>query len=151
MAPRRAQNTNRQGANFELQVMHDLERFGYTTMRSSGSRGAVDVLGFADGHILMIQCKITNPVLPPKERRAVIALADTLLEYTVPLVAYRIRGRVMYRILTGTGPKDFSLWSPNPLLGALCVCGHSMAEHSWDGCWSGVYDCLCPAFELTST
>ena len=122
-----ARNTTRQGANFELKVMHDLEEHGYTCLRSSGSRGAVDVIGvtaidrwFKDEHdcsnLLFIQCKITNPVISPAERMAVQDLA--LRAGALPVVAHwavdETTGlkRVHYRQLTGPGPKDWAHWAP---------------------------------------
>lgn len=124
-----ARNTTRQGANFELKVMHALEEHGYTCLRSSGSRGAVDVVAVAEGgidygadnmptshHLLFIQCKITNPVIPPYERNAVQDLATRA--GAVPLVAHWAADettglmRVHYRQLTGPGPKDWAHWAP---------------------------------------
>lgn len=122
-----ARNTTRQGANFELKVMHDLEGHEYTCLRSSGSRGAVDVVAVAPfsefltglvitGHPLFIQCKITNPVIPPYERNAVQDLATRA--GAVPLVAHWAADaatglmRVHYRQLTGPGPKDWEHWTP---------------------------------------
>jgi Holliday junction resolvase len=126
--PRRAKNTNRQGANFELQVLHDLEPHGYTCLRSSGSRGAVDVVAVstdmavlgarmnAGHHLIFIQCKITNPVIPPGERRALLRMAACA--NARPVVAHRVDGRVHYRELTGAGPKDWTYWFPT-----WCSCG----------------------------
>lgn len=122
-----ARNTNRQGANFELEVMHYLEPFGYDCLRSSGSRGAVDVVAVAppwwdpvDEHdssnLLFIQCKITNPVISPSERLKVQDLA--LRAAAIPLVAFKtkdaVTGRVRphFRLLTGPGPKDWVAWEP---------------------------------------
>lgn len=141
-----AQNTNRQGADFELDVMHYLtgcacettrkrpvhigwRGFGYDCLRSSGSRGAVDVVavGPETGEymrkaygirpdLLFIQCKITNPVVPPGERRRLMDLA--LRAGALPIVAYRAKdsgiGRVRphFRALTGPGPKDWAHWEP---------------------------------------
>lgn len=136
-----ARNTTRQGANFELDVMHHLDGcqtwskkrcenpqhrsyagYGYDSLRSSGSRGAVDVvsvpeMGVLDGTlILFIQCKITNPVIPPSERIAVQNLA--LRAGALPLVAFKAKdettGRIgiKYRQLTGPGPKDWAPWAP---------------------------------------
>jgi len=122
-----ARNTNRQGANFELRVMADLEEHGYTCLRSSGSRGAVDVVAVTAtdwwpkdesdcSNLLFIQCKITNPVISPKERMAVQDLA--LRAGALPLVAHWAKhedtGRVgvKYRQLTGPGPKDWAHWVP---------------------------------------
>jgi hypothetical protein len=124
-----ARNTNRQGANFELKVMHDLEEHGYECLRSSGSRGAVDVVGVgqaptewerkaygAGPDLLFIQCKITNPRISPAERLAVQDLA--LRAGALPLVAHwaadQTTGlmRVHYRVLTGPGPKEWAPWAP---------------------------------------
>ena len=126
--PTVARNTTRQGANFELKVMHDLEGHGYTCLRSSGSRGAVDVVAVGPEisgrflktgrveNLLLIQCKITNPVIPPYERTAVQDLATRA--GAIPLVAHwaadQATGlmRVHYRMLTGPGPKDWAHWAP---------------------------------------
>ena len=123
-----AKNTTRQGAAFELKVMHALEEHGYTCLRSSGSRGAVDVVAVAPllteanwrkwgrQNTLFIQCKITNPVIPPYERIAVQDLA--LRAGALPLVAFWAKDsetklmRVHYRQLTGPGPKDWAHWAP---------------------------------------
>lgn len=104
--------------------MADLESRGYTCLRSSGSRGAVDVV--AVGHpemndhairdsLLFIQCKISNPVIPPYERTAVIGLA--LRAMALPVVAYKEklpgnRVKISYRELTGPGPKEWREWLP---------------------------------------
>jgi hypothetical protein len=150
-----ARNTNRQGADFELEIMHYLagcaceakyarprhvgwRGFGYDCLRSSGSRGAVDVVAvpdfpypkasgrdrlydadmLGDTHLppLFIQAKITNPLLSPAERRNVRGLA--LRAGALPLVAYKAKdettGRVRphFRLLTGPGPKDWTPWEP---------------------------------------
>lgn len=134
-----ARNTTRQGAGFELDVMHYLagtlpERwgpgFGYDCLRSSGSRGAVDVVAVGSTDttdhwnrmygieplLLFIQCKITNPVIPPADRLKVQDLA--LRAGALPLVAFKAKdettGRVRphFRQLTGPGPKDWLPWEP---------------------------------------
>lgn len=140
-----ARNTTRQGASFELTVMHNLDGcqnrdepcknpqhkgytgYGYDSMRSSGSRGAVDVVAVGPelggwigwderSELLFIQCKITNPVIPPYERKAVQDLATRA--GAIPLVAHwaadKATGlmRVHYRVLTGPGPKDWAHWAP---------------------------------------
>jgi len=123
-----ARNTTRQGAQFELDVMHALEEHGYTCLRSSGSRGAVDVVAVGplrtyeygaqpDADLLFIQCKITNPVIPPAARLAVQDLA--LRAGALPVVAYRgqhpdnaRRKTILYRQLTGPGPREWAPWAP---------------------------------------
>ena len=151
-------NWNRAGANFELKIMHDLERYGYLTLRSSGSRGAVDVVAVGQSSTLVIQAKISQPVIPPAERRAVLALADRMGPSAVPLVAYREAGKVGYRLLTGPGPKDWTLWEPEPLWFAVCaLCGHQLRAHDpvqAEGCWEtetgSKYSCVCDGFQLMS-
>lgn len=148
---RTERNWNRVGANFELDVMHYLagcdceetynrpkhvgwKGFGYECLRSSGSRGKVDVVavgpmvpvpGFPmppkwiseiPGTTLFIQVKLNNPLIPPAER---IALQDLALRANaLPLVAHRAKdtktGRLRphFRQLTGPGPKDWLPWEP---------------------------------------
>lgn len=137
-------NTTRQGANFELDVLHyltgcecattrktpvhvDWRGFGYDCLRSSGSRGAVDVVAVGPeymqdpedslyGPLLFIQCKITKSNIGPADRNRVQDLATRA--GAVPLVAYRAkdtttgRMRPHFRLLTGPGPKDWLSWEP---------------------------------------
>ena len=135
-----ARNTNRQGADFELKVMHFLAGtkpdvhgpgFGYTCLRSSGSRGAVDVVAVPPARKtpnafdfwppppappLFIQCKITNPIIPPRERQAVQDLAHRA--GALPLVAHWAKHEttglmaVHFRELTGPRPEDWLPWEP---------------------------------------
>lgn len=148
MAARKAVNTNRQGANFELQIMKDLSRYGYTVMRSSGSKGVVDVHAVGDvGVRLYIQAKITNPLIPPAERTALLDMA-TRGEAT-PLVAYREKGTVLYRILLGPEPRSWTEFVPKPRHDVICgECDHKALAHAELGCWElpGGRSCFCAAF-----
>lgn len=131
-----ARNTNRQGADFELKVMHYLAGtkpdvhgpgFGYTCLRSSGSKGAVDVVAVGpwrtyecgaepDAETLFIQCKITNPIIPPAERHAVQDLAHRA--GALPLVAHWAEHKttglkaVHFRLLTGPAATNWLPWEP---------------------------------------
>lgn len=124
-----AVNTNRQGATFELSVMHYLagtmpekwgNGYGYDCLRSSGSRGAIDIVAVGGEKygpsLLFIQCKISRPQISPADRMRVQDLAAR--GRAVPLVAYSAKdvttGRVRphFRILTGPGPKDWLPWEP---------------------------------------
>lgn len=130
-----ARNTTRQGADFELAIMHYLAGtmpekwgpgFGYDCLRSSGSRGAIDVIAIAPmidsgyetypGDLLFIQAKRNKPVLSPADRREVQNLA--LRARAVPLLSFMAKdpetGRVRphFRILNGPGPKDWAPWEP---------------------------------------
>lgn len=130
-----ARNTTRQGANFELDIMHYLAGtmpekwgpgFGYDCLRSSGSRGAIDVIaiGPEPWRILMherpslvfIQAKRNKPYLSPADRMRVQNLA--LRAGAVPLLSFMAKdettGRVRphFRILMGPGPSDWAPWEP---------------------------------------
>lgn len=100
----------RNGTAFELRVKADLERDGYVVIRSAGSKGEADLWASKVGQLLLIQCKRSAPLLPPRERRALLNTAykaDALA-----LVAFMpgVRG-IAYRRLTGTGPRDFVAWT----------------------------------------
>lgn len=147
MTARRAKNTNRQGANFELQIMHDLQRRGYDALRSSGSRGKVDVVAVGDPHLLFIQAKITNPVISPAERQAVRAMA--FRADAVPLVAYRMSGVVIYRELIGDGPKDWAHFDAHIHPDVKCgTCGLRYDYHRAGSSCSmpNCKECPCGAF-----
>lgn len=144
MAPRKAKNTNRQGANFELQIMAYLRERGYDVLRSSGSRGAVDVVAVGDFHVLMIQAKITNPVISPAERSAVRAIARRA--DAVPLVAHRDNGSVLFRELTGDGPKEFEHFEPMTHGWVDCECRHTYRNHHTIDEPSCATCTVCPGF-----
>lgn len=100
------------GIDFERRTRTDLESNGYWTMRAAGSHGAVDVLAIKAGQILGVQCKLSNPLIPPSERSALLSWASRC--GGVPLVASRVRhGRgsvVVYRRLTGPEPSAWVPW-----------------------------------------
>lgn len=124
----RARNTARQGANLELAVMALLGRRGWTCMRSAASKGVVDVVAIPDNVLgtdwLLVQCKLTNAILPPAERVALGGLAVNAR--ALPLVASRgdtgqgtrvqyneSHGMwVVFRELTGPGPNEYRQWTP---------------------------------------
>ena len=143
-----ARNTNRQGAGFELEIMHYLSGcqireepcnrrnhagwtgFGYDCMRSSGSKGKIDVYAIAplwdSGYEMVempslhIQAKVTTAVmrtpLSPAERQVMLELAERA--GAVPLTSSKakdaVTGRVRphFRRLTGTGAPDWVAWEP---------------------------------------
>jgi len=128
-----ARNTAAQGAAFERRVIKDLEPYGYTCMRSAASKGKVDVWavppmqpvkGFAlpgwltevPGQCLVIQCKLTDPLISPDERKGLLDVA--LRSQSTPIVAHWAEHEatglmaVHYRRLTGPGPKQWVPWAP---------------------------------------
>lgn len=130
-----ARNTNRAGANFELDVMHYLAGtrpetwgpgFGYECLRSSGSAGKIDVLAigpnriYDPGNVLFIQCKIkAHPLRSPLTPTARMELMDLALRAgALALTASKgldvKTGRVRphFRQLTGPGPRDWLPWEP---------------------------------------
>lgn len=152
---RRASNTSAQGRAFENQIQHDLERYGYRTMRSAGSKGSADVVAFGSRSILFVQAKVSQGTVSPAERRGVLELADLYPSIGVPLTATKRSVWVDYRLLTGPGPKDWMPWEPEPLESATCAgCGHFYADHGGQGlrgCWGpGSDGCVmrCAGFRL---
>jgi hypothetical protein len=151
---RRAKNTAKQGASFERQIMHDLQRYGYLTMRSAASKGPADVIAAGDREVLVIQAKLSDPQIGPTARRAVLELADRMGPTAVPLVATKNTIWVVYRVLTGPGPKDWTPWEPDPTRYAPCAvtgCGDRLGSHDGTGCWGHVpAGCAvkCSGFEL---
>lgn len=128
---RRAVNTSAQGRNLENAVQAMLNERGWTCMRSAGSKGTADVVAIPahpDLPYLLVQCKLTNPNIGPAERLALTTLAVPC--QALPLVASRgDRGEgtrvqyredtamwIVFRELTGPGPKDWEPWYP-PVLG----------------------------------
>jgi Holliday junction resolvase len=55
-----------QGTQFEYRTKKDLERYGYSVVRSAGSHSPTDLIAMFDGMTYCIQCK-KGGVLPPKE------------------------------------------------------------------------------------
>ena len=145
MTARRAKNTNRQGANFELRIMEYLRVRGYDVLRSSGSRGKIDVVAIGDPHILLIQAKLQPTAMPPAERvavREVAARADA-----VPIFAYRLPGSVGFRELTGAGPKDWTLFEPITHPNIVCgTCGQRYFLHGVQCPQPGCKECPCGTF-----
>lgn len=64
----------RHGRQFEYRVRDDLKRAGYFVMRSPGSKSPVDLLAYAQGSCLMVQCK-RGGTLPPGEWNELFHLA----------------------------------------------------------------------------
>lgn len=65
------------GAEFERRVAAALQRDGYQTFRSAGSRGKVDILALKPGQILLIQCK-RNGEIEREEWNAVVKMRQAL-------------------------------------------------------------------------
>lgn len=57
-------NAYAQGKRLEAKVIAALREAGFITMRSAGSKGAIDVLAVRPGECLMIQVKRTTPPGP---------------------------------------------------------------------------------------
>lgn len=121
-----ARNTARQGAQFERRTIAYLEERGYDCIRSAASKGAVDIVAVGPTayrikmwdwpSLMFVQCKLSNPVIPPAERVALLGLA--LRAGALPVVAWwdrpegEPRKRPNFRVLTGPGPKEWAPWEP---------------------------------------
>jgi Holliday junction resolvase len=138
---RTAVNTSKQGRDLENAVKALLSGRGWTCMRAAGSKGVADVVAIpsrSEQPWLLVQCKLTNPNIGPGERLALTTLATPCK--AVPLVASRgDRGEgtrvqyqkdtgmwVVFRELTGPGPKEWTEW--DPALEWCCPVGHTHSE-----------------------
>jgi hypothetical protein len=101
-----------QGRRVEYAVIHDLQQAGYETIRAASSKGLADVVAIKEGQVLLVNCKRTT--MPgPGERADLLRIAAMLPFIAVPIVAlHPFRLPLVYRQLTGPGPKD---WAPWPL------------------------------------
>lgn len=87
------------GRKLEYAAQKALEAEGYITMRAAGSKGAVDVLGFKQGQVVMVQCKLDG-YLTPGERAKVYGLAAMC--DAVPLIArWHKEGRAARQVVFG--------------------------------------------------
>lgn len=111
-----------QGALVERQTSQDLGEHGYDVVRSAGSKGAADLVAVHDGEILFVQVKKDKKTaFGPAERRELLRMAARV--GAVPLLAYRItdekdrrRTKIVYRQLTGLGPRDRLSWIPRGVM-----------------------------------
>lgn len=83
--------------------------------RPGASKGPADLILVKHHRLLLVQVKRTSAQLPPAERAALIAMADSFgLDLALPVVATTpFRKPVSYRLLTGPGPKDWVAWDPS--------------------------------------
>lgn len=112
---RPARNTAQQGARFEREVIAYLEELGYDCIRSAASKGAVDIVAVppdvsSPPPMLFVQCKLSDPVISPAERTALLGLS--VRGDALPIVAWRVDGRPWFRMLTGPGPKEWTEFLP---------------------------------------
>lgn len=110
---RPARNTAQQGARFEREVIAYLEELGYGCIRSAASKGAVDIVAVPPHEgvpMLFVQCKLTDPVITPAERVALLGLS--VRGDALPIVSWRVDGRPRFRMLTGPGPKEWANFLP---------------------------------------
>lgn len=111
-------NQYRSGRRIEIQVADDLGARGYDTVLSSVSKGAADVVAFHDGEILLVQVKRDDTVrVTPAERQQLLRVAARI--GAVAVVAFSVRDdsdrrrtRLVYRQLTGPGPREWAWWIP---------------------------------------
>ena len=71
-----------------------------------------DVIAVGAGHLLLVNVKRTTPP-GPGERAQLVTVAARIPGIALPLVAMRpARQPLTYRLLTGTGPHDWTPWTP---------------------------------------
>jgi Holliday junction resolvase len=103
----------RSGYEFERRVAIALELDGYTCIAARGSKGAADLVALKPGEVLLVQVRRRDPRLSPLERATLMGLGNRLR--ALPIIAYQPAARkpIAFRLLTGTGPSDYTPWSPD--------------------------------------
>lgn len=103
------------GRDLEYQVKAELEGYEYFVIRSSGSKGPVDLVAFRRPEILFIQCKRTG-TLSPKEWNRLGALACK--EGAIPLLVSKKSsgvGNLYWRLIgekIARKPAQMEGWTP---------------------------------------
>ena len=101
------------GVRVEHAVIHHLTEQGYECTRAASSKGVADVIAFKPGQCLLVNVKRTTPP-GPAERADLIRVAGYVA--ALPLVALKPKGQpIAYRLLTGVGPADWIVWTPDEL------------------------------------
>lgn len=101
------------GKRVEDKVRDHLRDHGWWTISARSSKGAADIVATSYQRVAFVSVKKANPVISPKERRNLLTLADQLPLIGLPVVATKTdRKPIVYRLLTGTGPKDWVDWTP---------------------------------------
>lgn len=105
----------RKGANFEYRTKSDLEKMGYSVVRSAGSHSPADLIAMKHGEIAAIQCKFSG-ILPPREWNELWEWCDNA--GVVPVMASKgpWGTGIMYQRLTsrkdGRGRQPLAPWEP---------------------------------------
>jgi Holliday junction resolvase len=102
-----------QGVRVEYKVVDDLRKRGFRITRSASSKSdtGADVTAIGLGVVLFVSVKRSKPLISPAERRQLVESAQMLPDVGLPLVAFSPPRRgLRYRLLTGTGPKDWTEW-----------------------------------------
>lgn len=114
-------NQKARGTAAEVAVWDDLGECGYDVIRSAASKGAGDLWAVHDGEAVFVQVKLGKHGEPfkmpsPAERTELVRIA--LRAQGFPVAACVVPGAgsrkraIGYRVLLGTGPKDWDTWLP---------------------------------------
>lgn len=102
------------GTKLEYDAKRDLEENGYFVIRSAGSHGPVDLVGWKMDQMVIVQCKRSSPYLEPAARDVLIGLAAMLPGCNItPLSAYyhkEGRAKRTVRYLTVQPRADARTW-----------------------------------------
>jgi Holliday junction resolvase len=114
-------NQKARGTRAEVAVWDDLGTAGYDVIRSAASKGASDLVAVHDGEILFVQVKLGAQDRPfkmpsPAERAELIRIAERARGFPVAVCVVPGAGarkqRILYRLLTGPGPRECLTWTP---------------------------------------
>ncbi len=86
------------GRDFEYQVMKDMGRRGYLTLRSPASKSPVDVHCIKKGELVFVQCK-TSGVMGVSEWNGFLDYCESV--GALPIMAEKSGGKTKYMRITG--------------------------------------------------
>ncbi|MGH3447223.1 MAG: hypothetical protein ACRDQA_19185 [Nocardioidaceae bacterium] len=103
------------GKRVEDKIRDHLRQHGYWVISARASKGWADHVAIRHNEVLFVSVKKSDPQISPLERSQLVRLADLLSGCGAPIVATKPdRKPITYRLLTGTGPKDWIGWTPDP-------------------------------------
>lgn len=116
-------NQYQRGRRVEQEVIDFLGERGYDCIRSAGSKGAADVVAIHDAEICFVQVKMSEKNrVSPAEREQLLRIAGraggqgrgvyALTAHKEPDPSDGRKRQIVFRELTGTGPREHAPWVP---------------------------------------
>jgi Holliday junction resolvase len=104
-------STASSGRAREHKVRHDLERHGFTVIRSAGSKGAADlVAAHPDSGVILVQVGAASKALGPDDRERLCDWADVFC--ALPILARVVPRQGIEYMLVARTLTAWERWTP---------------------------------------